>query len=135
MCHDTNDCIMIGGADLVSRHRTLRVVIRRPAPCDTTQERCFTHGSALCMGLSVTIQFCITTGGAIRQEATCDTAPKLHNKALYEPRNDASARHDTAQHTACVQPVRSLGHGCVHCALDPVLTQCTVLSHCLDHCS
>ena len=33
------------------------------------------------------------------------------------------------------QCARSLGHGCVHCVLYPVLTQCTVLSHCLDHCS
>ena len=35
----------------------------------------------------------------------------------------------------CVHSVRSLGHGCVHCTLDPVLTRCTVLSHYFDHCS
>ena len=25
--------------------------------------------------------------------------------------------------------------GCAHCASNPILTQCTVQSHCLDHCS
>ena len=29
----------------------------------------------------------------------------------------------------------SLGSRCAHCAPNPVLTQCTVYSHCLEHCS
>ena len=33
------------------------------------------------------------------------------------------------------QCARSLGQGWVHYALDSILTQCTVLSHCLRHCS
>ena len=33
------------------------------------------------------------------------------------------------------QHAHRLGQGWVHCALDSVLTQCTVLSHCLGHCS
>ena len=48
-----------------------------------------------------------------------------HDKTQHAPRHDV----------VCVRPVRSLGHGWVHCTLDLVLTQDTVLSHCLDHCS
>ena len=33
------------------------------------------------------------------------------------------------------QCARDLGFGCAHCAPNPVLIQCTVYSHCLDHCS
>ena len=33
------------------------------------------------------------------------------------------------------QCVLDLGSGCTHCAPNPVLTQCTIYSHCLDHCS
>ena len=33
------------------------------------------------------------------------------------------------------QCARDLGFGCAHCAPNPVLTQCTVCSHCLGNCS
>ena len=35
----------------------------------------------------------------------------------------------------CLQCAHDLGFGCAHCAPNPVLIQCTVYSHCLDHCS
>ena len=60
-------------------------------------------------------------GAATRQEAAYDKAPRFHDTAL------------------CAQPERSTRTawtlGCAHCALDLVLTQCIVYSHCLDHCS
>ena len=47
-----------------------------------------------------------------------------------------ATRHDTTRHgRSNAQSVRSLAHRCVHCALYPILTQDTVSSHCLDHCS
>ena len=33
------------------------------------------------------------------------------------------------------QCMRDLGSGCAHCTPNPVLTQCTVCSHCLGNCS
>ena len=63
-------------------------------------------------------------------EGACDTAgagPAIRHLA----------RHDTAQ---CASSLGALyaqpgSVGCAPCALDPVLTQCTVFSHCLRHCS
>ena len=54
--------------------------------------------------------------------------------------------YDTTQHERSVRAVCEQAGPwvCAHCALDPVLTQCTVLSHCLgtlfmntiyEHCS
>ena len=40
-----------------------------------------------------------------------------------------------SQASDTAQCVHRLGQGWVHCAFDSVLTQCTILSHCLDHCS
>ena len=63
------------------------------------------------------------------------------------PRYCATAGHDTAPLRAtirrsarCLGVVRvasahRLGSGCAPGAPNPVLTQCTVLSHCLGHCS
>ena len=73
---------------------------------------------------------------ATRPEKGCDTAGA-------RPRHDASGRHDTAQRKACAWLGRYVltvcaqpGFvGCAPCAPNPVLTQDTVLSHCLGHCS
>ena len=50
----------------------------------------------------------------------------------------ASNGYDTAQHGQPGRSVRGLGAqvgpGCAPSAPNPVLTQCTVLSHCLEHC-
>ena len=57
----------------------------------------------------------------VRSEGGQDMAPSV-------------PRHDT-QLTACSQPgssAGSLGLGCAHCVPNPVLTQCTVYSHCLE---
>ena len=44
-------------------------------------------------------------------------------------------RHDAVR-MAWAQCTRGLGSfGCAPYALDPVLTRCTVLSNCLEHCS
>ena len=43
---------------------------------------------------------------------------------------------DTAGHRATTRPRHGWpGPGCAPGAPNPVLTQCTVLSHCLGHCS
>ena len=91
------------------------------------------------MGLNVTIQFCIATKG--RQYGRRCPATRRPGSLIR-----LSTRHDTtpcaprrgAVHMVWAQCSRSVRatrvHGCVHCALDLVLTQCTVLSHYLDQC-
>ena len=74
------------------------------------------------------VAFCVATRrrdtepnaryGAQRAIQCCDTAP--------------SERHSASDTALCA---RSLDLGCAHYAPDLVLTQCTVLSHYLDHCS
>ena len=69
-----------------------------------------------------------------RGRARSDTAG--HSQA--HARHGQEGGHDTAQSSprhGAQQRASSQGHGGVHCALDPILTQCTVLSHYLDHCS
>ena len=46
VCHDTNDCIVTGGADLMSRQSAPGALIQSTTPCDMVQERCDTCGSA-----------------------------------------------------------------------------------------
>ena len=79
---------------------------------DTAEEACDTARKRACGRDDM-------AGGA------CDTVgPGLqHNQAKPTTRRSARA--------LCMQA----GPGCAHYALDSVLTQCTVLSHCLGHCS
>ena len=70
-------------------------------------------------GFDMADQACYIAGQA------CDTAEE---GATTRP----SARHDTA---LCARPVRAGWVRCVHCTPNLVLTQCTVFSHCLGHCS
>ena len=106
MGRDTKFCIVAEGGDSRSRYSAARAAIRCLAPCNTAQERCNTHGRRTTQPRSLRY-------GARRHRATirpsqaCDTA----------------------------QCARRLGQGGVHCALSSILTQCTVLSHCLGHCS
>ena len=65
----------------------------------------------------------------IRSGVRCDTAEHALRHGRAKPATWCLVRHDTAGLT------RSLSQGWVHCALDSVLTQDTVLSHCLGHCS
>ena len=75
--------------------------------------------------------------------ARCDTlATRLGLATIrrrYAPRHGSvravTRRYASGLGAVRARPGRNLGHGCAHCALDPVLTQCTVLSYCLDHCS
>ena len=56
-----------------------------------------------------------------------------HDQARSTTRRQCAPRHGTtrsAQREVCAQPGPWV---CEHCALDSVLTQCTVLSHCLGH--
>ena len=74
----------------------------------------------------------------IRRPAPCDMAQESCN-TLDNARGRGLGLETIfvcrSAHAGWAQCMRSLGHGCVHCALNPVLTQCTLLSHCLDHCS
>ena len=113
--------------------------IRCLALYDKAQGRYDTHGNArdtTRQGPVLRYKVCIVTGGpttwqrarATRSEGSHDMAPR-------------SPRHGS-QRTACAQPRRSAHaagvqpgfFGCAPYELDPVLTQCTILSHCLDHC-
>ena len=148
MSRDTNFVSWLRVTFSAAIQRATLPTTRQHARCNTALCARDTACSARCMGLSVTIQFRIAPGGgggggggggAIRQEATYYTAPKRHDTALYAPRHGASACHNTALCTqprrsaraACTRPMRSLGSRCAPCALNLVLTQDIVLSHCL----
>ena len=113
-----------------------------PTRCDTTPKHCDTGNNASDMaGLRVgasgsarewpshrvvsQYNFCIVTGG-LRHGAKARAC---------------AWRHDATQHCARglgivrAKRARSLVLRCAHYALDSVLTQCTVYSHCLNHCS
>ena len=74
-----------------------------------------------------------------RQGMACDTtlyAPRHGDQRALcaRPRRSAWAECARPGHSACAECPQA-GSGCAHCTLDSVLTQCTVLSHCLGHCS
>ena len=101
VCRDTIVCIVAGGRPCVATLCATRAAIRRPAPCDTTQERCDTARSTRGMGLCIAIQFCVTVralrhglrhgrkGATIRRPVRHDTAP--------------SAQHARGLGAACAQ--------------------------------
>ena len=72
-------------------------------------------------------------------DTASNPATQPHNTAHQSERGRSvsqgapATRSGQAYYTA--QCVHRLGQGWVHCALDSVLTQCIVLSHCLGHCS
>ena len=151
VCHDKNDCIMTGCVGLPSRHNAPGAAIR----CSSALR----HGAAaLQYAQHGAIQrfgsrynFCIVTGGGddtavYARNTACNTASAHATRPVRATTRPSTAttrrsvRHNTALCTwsghnariACTQ----LGIlGCAPCALDQVLTHCTVLSHCLKYCS
>ena len=118
------------GRPLVSRYGAARLRYN-------TATRC-------AVGIKSRYDICIGTRG--RRQQRCNTAACAATlpgtTTIWRqcaPRHGsvcpATRRSARGQGAVQARPVRSLGHGCVHCSLDPVLTQCTVLSHCLDNCS
>ena len=85
-----------------------------------------------------TIRLCVA---ALRQCAPERSCVHRHGRAW--PATRLLVLHDTAQRAPRHGAVRaalalcacSLGSGCAPGAPNPVLTQCTVLSHCWGHCS
>ena len=112
-----NFCIAKGKAALC-RDTTLNMAaIRHPAPCNIAQQSA--HGDTTAAR---------DTARSTEHDATCDTASAHCNTAGGGPRHGA-------QRSAWEQCAQPGSLGCAPCVLDPVLTQCTILSHCLDHCS
>ena len=75
-----------------------------------------------------------TTGQACDTASqACDTVRLDHDTTGEGATTRPSERHDTAScaRGLCSQP----GLGCAPGAPNPFLTQCTVFSHCLNHCS
>ena len=124
MCHDTNDCIVTGGADLVLQYSTpgLRygasALRHRSRGCDTVRNSARRHAATRCTAQHVTRTATRPVRAATRSGVRCDTAS---GAPLYG--------------RPSAQWARSLGSGCAPCAPNPVLTQCTVLSYCFGHCS
>ena len=103
-------------------------------------------------GARVAIQICIVTGRGLRHGFVSRyNARHCRGGLRHDAQQRARGRGDTARDTAgcalrhgwakpvtrlsqacnIAQCARMLGQGWVYCALDSVLTQCTVLSHCL----
>ena len=113
--------------------------------CDTAGRVRDTARSA-CGRSWVVIQFLYCEQRGARDTAACardTTSARCDTLATRpaRPRYDAlrattrrPARGVRASWAQCSRSVRA-GHVCVHCALDQVLTQCTIQSHCLNHCS
>ena len=140
VCRDTNGCIVTGGAGLVSRHSALAAAIRHSsAPrydagsCDTRGIARDTACSACMAGVCVAIQTLYLDRGAcdtarvIARDMTCDMASAgcdmTGRGPRYGPVRTTTRCCARGLGTVCAQRARSLGHGCVHCAVDPVLTQ------------
>ena len=75
---------------------------------------------------------CVHDTAYDKASASCDTARHGHDTA---PVCTMTRRPARGVRSAWAQCVRRLGLGCAPCAPNPVLTQDTILSHCLDHCS
>ena len=104
--------------------------------CDTVRRALNTERNARGMGLGVTIQFCITTGGrryGRRQPVTRRPGATIRRSTRHDTTSSARPGHSTR--AAWAQCACSLGLGCAPCAPNPVSTQDTVLSHCLNQCS
>ena len=115
------------------------VTTQRSRGCDMAQGRCDTHGSAPHRARQepmLRYKVCIVTGGeavALRHDAhtprhsrcTPTTWPR------YGPARATTGCCARGRDAVCVQA----GSGCAHCMPDSVLTQCTILSHCLGLCS
>ena len=80
------------------------------------------------LGAAIRATHCSGVRAAQLMRAHGDTTEGACDTAGAGPRYDATANHDTVQ---CAR----LGLGCALGATNPVLTQCTVLSHYLGHCS
>ena len=131
MCHNTNDCIVTGGAGLASRHSAPGATIRR-----STALR---HGAGALrharqrarQGLNCDTIFCIVTEG--RRHG-------VRHSARHGLRHGQCALQHGQRGATTRRPARGLDTmraqlGFLRCSPNPVLTQDTVLSHCLDHCS
>ena len=139
LSHDTMECIVTQG--LVGKHSAQQA--RKGLSHDTAGRITILPARAR----DTTPRCCDTAGQ--KHNTACDTglqrARALSDTPATQPRHgqpQAATRpghaHDTTPVRATTRrdttiPARSLGHGCAHCALDPVLTHDTVLSHCLDH--
>ena len=144
MCHDTIICIMKGGRP--------SVVIQRARGCDTVQQRPVTRRRSVVTraaahatqrvvhmtGIELRYNFLYhdrgTTALALRYSSMCER----HDRCVlrHDPRHDAlCATTRRCAHGLGTVRVRLGSFGCAPYALNPVLTQDTVLSHCLDHCS
>ena len=151
VCRDTILCNVTGGAGLESRYKA-------PGAATRAAARATWRSVRTRQGLVLRYKLCIVTGGGRRCDMVGPNAAtrRASARVLEATQQDMPATrprggHDTTQYTATtrrcvrgldsvrVQRACSLGHGCVHCALDPILTQCTVLSHYWitvhDHCS
>ena len=144
---DTNIVSWLGGG-LVLRHNA-RHGAQRPATCSTART------TRRATGTCVAIQFCIVTGGEGREAATrCASgcvravtrqgtlATRLRGRPRHSRGRPTTRRrvcHDTAPSARYARRLGAvgaqLGSGCAPCAPNLVLTQDTILSHCLGHCS
>ena len=127
---DTNGCIVTGGAGLVSRYSeqqrcdTAACTQRHGREVPAIRPEGLRHGATL-----------RTTQRAARALRHGAHAPR-HGRCTpaTRPRYGWGGGHDMTQRaprhgvvrTTWEQRARNLGHGCVHCALDPILTQDTL---------
>ena len=98
---------------------------------DAIARACVLRHSAVCAAWDSESRynFCIATGG-LRYGAIAPACAWRHGRRGATIRHPV--RHDTAP---SAWRASGLGLGCAHCSPNLVLTQCTVYSHCLDHCS
>ena len=129
VCRDTILYIVTGGAGLASRHSVPGAAIRHSAPCDTQGRN---RGACTTRALCRDTIFVSQAGG-------CDTASvcAATRQGALTTRPGRGPRHDPARTMTrrCAHNLGAVGEkpgsGCAPGAPNPVLTQCTVLSHCL----